>query len=171
MGLGALGARVAQALAHFEFGVNGWSRAPKVMAGVRVFSGLAQFNDFLSNTRILVNLLPLTAETRDIMNHNTLSRLQPGGYVINVARGAHLVDDALLALINSGHLAGATLDVFRTEPLPPEHPFWRHPKVIVTPHASARTLRSKSIAQIAGKIAAFERGETVSGVVDVARGY
>jgi glyoxylate/hydroxypyruvate reductase A len=162
---------VAQALAHFEFTVNGWSRAPKTLTGVRVFNGQQQFNDFLSNTRILVNLLPLTAETRDIMNHDSLSRLQPGGYVINVARGAHLVDADLLTLVDSGHLAGATLDVFRTEPLPPEHPFWRHPKVIVTPHASARTLRSESIAQIAGKIAAFERGEAVSGVVDVARGY
>jgi glyoxylate/hydroxypyruvate reductase A len=171
MGLGALGARVAQAFAHFDFTVNGWSRAPKALAGVRVFSGQQQFNDFLSNTRILVNLLPLTAETRDILNHDTLSRLQPGGYVINVARGAHLVDDDLLALINSGHLAGATLDVFRTEPLPAEHPFWRHPKIIVTPHTSARTLRSESIAQIAGKIAAFERGESVTGVVDLARGY
>jgi glyoxylate/hydroxypyruvate reductase A len=171
MGLGALGTRVAQALAHFEFTVNGWSRAPKVLDGVRVFSGSAQFNAFLSNTRILVNLLPLTPDTRDIMNRDSLSRLQPGGYVINVARGAHLVDEDLLALIDSGHLAGATLDVFRTEPLPPEHRFWRHPKVIVTPHASARTLRSESIAQIAGKMVAFERGESVSGVVGVARGY
>jgi glyoxylate/hydroxypyruvate reductase A len=171
MGLGALGARVAQALAHFEFTVNGWSRAPKALAGVRVFNGQQQFNDFLANTRILVNLLPLTPDTRDIMNMDTLSRLQPGGYVINVARGAHLVDDDLLALIDSGHLAGATLDVFRTEPLPPEHRFWRHPKIIVTPHTSARTLRSESIAQIAGKIAAFERGESVTGVVDLARGY
>jgi glyoxylate/hydroxypyruvate reductase A len=171
MGLGALGARVAQALAHFEFSVNGWSRAPKVVNGVHVFNGQAQFNDFLSNTRILVNLLPLTAETRDIMNIDTLSRLQPGGYVINVARGAHLVDEDLLALIDSGHLSGATLDVFRTEPLPPEHPFWRHHKVNITPHASARTLRSESIAQIVGKIAAFERGEPVSGVVNVSRGY
>ena len=88
-----------------------------------------------------------------------------------MARGAHLVDEDLLALIDSGHLSGATLDVFRTEPLPAEHPFWRHPKIIVTPHASARTLRSESIAQIAGKIAAFERGESVTGVVDLARGY
>jgi glyoxylate/hydroxypyruvate reductase A len=171
MGLGALGTRVAQALAHFEFTVNGWSRAPKVIDGVRVFCGSEQFNDFLANTRILVNMLPLTPDTRDIMNRDALSRLQPAGYVINVARGAHLVDEDLLALIDSGHLAGATLDVFRTEPLPADHPFWRHPKVIVTPHASARTLRSESIAQITGKIVSFERGEPVSGVVDAVRGY
>ena len=106
------------------------------------------------------------------MNRETLSRLMPGGYVINVARGAHLVDDDLIALLDSGHLAGAALDVFRTEPLPAEHPFWRHPKITVTPHTSARTLRDESIAQIAGKILALERGEPIAGVVDVqARGY
>jgi glyoxylate/hydroxypyruvate reductase A len=91
--------------------------------------------------------------------------------VINVARGAHLVDEDLIALLDSGHLAGATLDVFRTEPLPPEHPFWHHPKVTITPHTSARTLRDESIAQIAGKIAALERGEPIAGVVDTRRGY
>jgi glyoxylate/hydroxypyruvate reductase A len=81
------------------------------------------------------------------------------------------VDEDLLLLIDSGHLAGATLDVFRTEPLPPAHPFWRHPKITLTPHTSARTLREDSIAQIAGKIAAMQRGEPVAGLVDVARGY
>ncbi|MDP1999568.1 MAG: NAD(P)-dependent oxidoreductase, partial [Rhodoferax sp.] len=96
---------------------------------------------------------------------------QAGGYVINVARGAHLVDDDLITLIDTGHLAGATLDVFRTEPLPSGHPFWQHPKITVTPHTSARTLRDESIAQIAGKILALERGEPIAGVVNVARGY
>jgi glyoxylate/hydroxypyruvate reductase A len=105
------------------------------------------------------------------MNHDSLSRLQPGGYVINVARGAHLVEDDLLTLLDSGHLAGATLDVFRTEPLPPEHPFWTHPKITITPHTSARTLRSESIAQIAGKIRALQRGDALAGVVDRAQGY
>ncbi|MDP3336015.1 MAG: glyoxylate/hydroxypyruvate reductase A, partial [Rhodoferax sp.] len=170
MGLGVLGQRVAQALAHFEFPVNGWSRTAKNMEGVRGFAGVEQFNAFLAASRILVNLLPLTAETVNIMNRDTLSRLQPGGYVINVARGAHLVDDDLLALLDSGHLAGATLDVFRTEPLPLTHPFWRHPKITITPHTSARTLREASIAQIAGKMAAIERGEPVAGLVDVGRG-
>ena len=120
---------------------------------------------------MLVNLLPLTPQTTDILNRRTLGRLKPGGYLINVARGAHLVDDDLIALIDSGHLAGATLDVFRTEPLPPEHPFWHHPAITVTPHTSARTLRDESIAQIAGKIARLERGEPVAGLVDPARGY
>jgi glyoxylate/hydroxypyruvate reductase A len=171
MGLGVLGERVAQAVAHFDFPVLGWSRTPKELPGVRCFAGQAQFDAFLRATRVLVCLLPLTPETRDIMNAANLSRLQPGGYVINVARGAHLVDEDLIALLDSGHLAGATLDVFRTEPLPEKHPFWTHPKITVTPHTSARTLRDETIAQIAGKIRALEAGEPVAGVVDAQRGY
>jgi glyoxylate/hydroxypyruvate reductase A len=171
MGLGVLGERVAKALGVFEFPVNGWSRSAKPLAGIRGFSGAAQFNDFLAASRVLVNLLPLTPDTRNIMNRETLSRLQPGGYVINVARGAHLVDEDLLALLDSSHLDGATLDVFRTEPLPAAHPFWQHPKITLTPHTSARTLREESIAQIAGKIGALERGEPIAGIVDPVRGY
>ncbi len=171
MGMGVLGQRVAQALTHFEFPVNGWSRTAKAIEGIRGFHGDEQRDDFLAASRILVNLLPLTVDTQGIMNRSTLSRLQPGGYVINVARGAHLVDEDLLALLNSGHLAGATLDVFRTEPLPLDHPFWRHPNITITPHTSARTLRETSIAQIAGKLMALQRGEFVAGLVDVGRGY
>jgi glyoxylate/hydroxypyruvate reductase A len=171
MGLGVLGSRVAQALRVFEFPVNGWSRSPKALDGVRGFSGREGFNDFLAASRVLVNLLPLTPDTQDILNRGTLSRLQPGGYIVNVARGAHLVDEDLLALLDEGHLAGATLDVFRTEPLPAGHPFWAHPKITVTPHTSARTLRDESIAQIAGKIRALEQGEPIAGIVDPVRGY
>lgn len=171
MGLGVLGERVAKALAQFDFPVNGWSRSPKAIDGVRAFSGQDGFNDFLAASRVLVNLLPLTPDTQDILNRDTLSRLQPGGYVINVARGAHLVDEDLLALLDEGHLAGATLDVFRTEPLPAGHPFWTHPGMTVTPHTSARTLRDESIAQIAGKIRALEQGEPIAGIVDPVRGY
>ena len=115
---------------------------------MRCYSGAGGLNDFLSASRGLVNLLPLTPETQDILNRDTLARLQPGGYLINVARGAHLVEDDLLALLDSGHLAGAQLDVFRTEPLPAGHPFWNHPRITLTPHTSARTLRDESIAQI-----------------------
>ncbi|CAM3706142.1 glyoxylate/hydroxypyruvate reductase A [Polaromonas hydrogenivorans] len=174
MGLGVLGERVARALAQFEFPVLGWSRSVKVIPGVQCFSGEAGFNDFLAASRILVCLLPLTPDTDNIMRRDTLARLQPGGYVINVARGSHLVDDDLIALIDSGHLAGATLDVFRTEPLPAAHPFWKHPKITVTPHTSARTLRKESIAQIAGKIRALESGAPIAslaGVVDPNKGY
>jgi glyoxylate/hydroxypyruvate reductase len=171
MGLGVLGERVARAVAQFDFPVLGWSRTPRSIPGMRCYAGAAAFGDFLAGTRVLVCLLPLTAETENIMNRETLSRLLPGGYVINVARGAHLVDDDLIALLDSGHLAGAALDVFRTEPLPAQHPFWRHPKITVTPHTSARTLRDESIAQIVGKILALARGEPIAGVVDVMRGY
>jgi len=171
MGLGVLGARVAQALATFEFPVMGWSRAPKALPGVASFHGPAQLPDFLRQSRILVNLLPLTPHTANILNRQSMGQLQPGGYVINVARGAHLVDDDLLALLNSGHLSGATLDVFRTEPLPADHPFWQHPKITITPHTSARTLRDDSIAQIAAKIVAMQLGEALTGLVDVGRGY
>lgn len=171
MGLGVLGERVARTVAQFDFPVRGWSRSPRQVEGVRCYSGAQGFDEFLAASRVLVNLLPLTPETRDILNRTTLSRLRPGAYVINVARGAHLVDDDLLALIDSGHVAGATLDVFRTEPLPAGHPFWSHPRITVTPHTSARTLREESIAQIAGKIAALARGEPVAGVVNTAHGY
>jgi glyoxylate/hydroxypyruvate reductase A len=171
MGLGVLGARVAQALSVFEFPVHGWSRSPKALEGVRTHHGDVGFQTFLSSCRVLVNLLPLTPDTHDILNRETLGRLMPGGYLVNVARGAHLVEDDLLALLDSGHLAGATLDVFRTEPLPTEHPFWRHPKLTLTPHTSARTLRDESIAQIAGKIRALQAGQPVAGVVDPVRGY
>lgn len=174
MGLGVLGERVGRALAQFDFPVNGWSRSPKTIEGVQCFSGDAGgqgFQEFLAASRILVCLLPLTSETRGIMNLDTLSQLRPGGYVINVARGSHLVDGDLITLIDNGHLAGATLDVFHTEPLPADHPFWKHPKVTVTPHTSARTLREESITQIAGKVRAVERGERVAGIVDPLRGY
>ena len=171
MGLGVLGSRVAQALQAFDFPVNGWSRSAKQLPGVQCFAGDGGLSPFLAASRVLVNLLPLTAQTENILNQRTLSQLQSGGYVINVARGAHLVDADLLALLDSGHLAGATLDVFRTEPLPTGHPFWHHPKLTLTPHTSARTLRDESIAQIARKIRALQRGEPIAGVVDPVRGY
>jgi glyoxylate/hydroxypyruvate reductase A len=171
LGLGVLGERVAQALRVFEFPVHGWSRSPKTLEGVVCHNGPDRLDSFLGQCRVLVNLLPLTPETSDILNRRTLSLLKPGGYLINVARGAHLVEADLIELLDRGHLAGATLDVFRVEPLPASHPFWQHPKIQITPHTSARTLRTESIAQIVGKIAALERGEAVAGVVDPARGY
>ena len=171
MGLGVLGERVARALQVFDFPVNGYSRSPKDLAGIRCFSGAQALPEFLAATRVLVNLMPLTSETENILNHAPLSQLQKGGYVINVARGKHLVDEDLLALIDSGHLAGAAFDVFRTEPLPADHVFWQHPKITVTPHTSARTLREESIAQIVGKMQALQRGESIQGVVDHQRGY
>ena len=171
LGLGVLGERVAKAVAQFDFPVNGWSQSPKTIAGVQSFHGAAQLGDFLAASRFLVCLLPLTPDTENLLNAQRLAQLRPGGYVINVARGAHVVDADLIAALESGHLAGATLDVFRVEPLPKGHPFWAHPKITLTPHTSARTLRSESIAQIAFKIGALQRGEVVAGRVDAARGY
>jgi glyoxylate/hydroxypyruvate reductase A len=174
MGLGVLGERVGKALAQFDFPVMGWSRSAKAVAGIKCFSGEVGLKDFLNATRILVCLLPLTPETENILNREALGSLLQGGYVVNVARGGHLVDEDLIALIDNGHLAGATLDVFRTEPLPAAHPFWKHPKIKVTPHTSARTLRDESIAQIAGKIRALEGGaaiDSLAGVVDLKKGY
>ena len=174
MGLGVLGQRVSRALAQFDFPVLGWSRSAKTVDGVLCFSGDDGFKAFLAATRILVCLLPLTPDTQNIMRHETLSCLLPGAYVINVARGGHLVDEDLMALIDGGHIAGATLDVFRTEPLPVSHAFWTHPKITVTPHTSARTLREESIAQIVGKILALQGGASIdglAGVVDLKKGY
>ena len=171
MGLGVLGQRVARAVQAFEFPVVGWSRSPRQVHGVRSYAGAEQFGEFLAETRVLVCLLPLTAETEGILNRQTLAQLRPGGYLINVARGGHLVEEDLIPLLDNGHLAGATLDVFRQEPLPAGHPFWRHPKITVTPHTAARTLRDESVAQIAAKIARLERGESIAGIVDPTKGY
>lgn len=128
MGLGVLGQRVARAIQLFEFPVLGWSRSPKQVPGARCYAGESQFSEFLAETRVLVCLLPLTDETQGILCRETLSQLQAGGCIISVARGAHLVEEDLIPLLDSGQLAGATLDVFRQEPLPAWHPFWRHPR-------------------------------------------
>ena len=171
MGLGEMGARVARAVAAFEYPTFGWSRSLKSLKGITTFVGNAGLDEFLSRARVLVCALPLTRETEGILNLATLSKLKPNGYLINVARGKHLVENDLLALLDSGHLAGATLDVFREEPLPATHAFWAHPKITMTPHISALTLRAESVVQIAQKIVALERGEAVEGVVEIARGY
>jgi glyoxylate/hydroxypyruvate reductase A len=171
MGLGVLGARVAQAVAQFDFPVNGWSRTAKEVPGVRCFQGAEGFHEFLAASKVLVSVLPATPETRDLINRDTLSRLQPGGYLINAARGVQLVEEDLLALLAEGHMAGATLDVFRTEPLPAGHPFWAHPQITITPHSAALTIRAESIAQIVDKIAALQDGKPVAGLVDRQRGY
>lgn len=171
MGLGVLGERVAKALTMFDFPVRGWSRSPKQINGVQTFSGEAGLSAFLQGTRILVNLLPLTPDTENLINRTTLQQLLPGAYLINVARGAHVVDADLVAMIQEGHVAGATLDVFRQEPLPADHPFWGMAQITMTPHISARTLLEESIAQIAGKVAAMSRGEPVPDMVEPQRGY
>ncbi len=171
MGLGVLGERVATYLSGMGFPVLGWSRTQKTIDGVDCFAGDAELPDFLGGLSMVVCMLPLTDATRGILNLANLSCLPAGAYVVNVARGEHMVEGDLLQLLNSGHLAGAVLDVFAPEPLAAESAMWRHPKVIVTPHISARTLMEETMLQIVGKIRALERGETVAGMVDRTRGY
>ncbi len=174
MGLGVLGHRVLRGLRAFDFPLRGWSRTPKVIEGVQTFAGPAQWHEFLAGSRVLVNLLPLTPDTENILNRSSLSRLLPGAYLINVARGRHLVDEDLLALLDNGQLAGALLDVFRQEPLPAEHPFWREPRISITPHTSARTLRQESLSQMVAKMAALQAGaqpERLGGLVRPQVGY
>ncbi|MDR0227276.1 MAG: glyoxylate/hydroxypyruvate reductase A [Burkholderiaceae bacterium] len=171
MGLGRMGERVARTLTVFDFPVNGWSRTPHAIDGVRGFSGTRELDAFLAGTRVLVNLLPLTPDTENIIDARSLGLLRSGAYVINVGRGGHVVDEDLVAAIDGGHVSGALLDVFRTEPLPEGHPFWAHPRITLTPHTSARTLARDSVEQIVGKLAALVRGETVTGRVDLRRGY
>jgi glyoxylate/hydroxypyruvate reductase A len=125
----------------------------------------------LSGTRVLVSLLPLTAATTNLLDRRRLALLAPGAYLINVARGAQLAEPDLLALIRAGHLAGATLDVFRNEPLPAPHPFWNEPRITITPHISALTVRAEAVRQIALKITAFEAGQAVADIVDRTLGY
>ncbi len=171
MGMGVLGAQVARAVASLGFPVHGWSRRPASMDGIRCHAGASGLGEFLAESRVLVCLLPLTAETRNLLDRQTLGRLRRPGYLINIARGAHVVDDDLLALIADGTLAGACLDVFRVEPLPPDHPFWRCPAITITPHVSAQTLIDESVAQVVAGIRSIGRGEPVRGTVDRQQGY
>lgn len=171
LGLGVLGTRIAAALAPFGFPLQGWSRSAKNIAGVTCYAGTDGLPTFLAASRVLVCVLPLTGETAGLLNHTTLSAMPAGGYLINVARGVHLIENDLLTLIDSGHIAGATLDVFRQEPLPKEHPFWHEPRITITPHVAAVTLRADSVRQIAAKIRRLQQGQSVEGVVDRAKGY
>lgn len=171
LGLGVLGTRIGQALAQFDFPVRGWSRSRKDVPGIDCYAGEAEFDAFLGGTRVLVCVLPLTADTEGILNRTNLQKLPAGSWLINVARGAHVVESDLLALVQEGHIAGATLDVFQNEPLPSTHPFWQEPRITITPHIAALTLREESVRQIAEKIGALQRGESVAGIVDRTKGY
>ena len=171
LGHGMLGRAVGDAVRALGFPVVAWTRTARAGAGPDVFAGADGLDDFLARTRVLVDLLPLTDATRDLIDASLLAKLRPGAHFINVARGAHVVEADLLAALSSGRLAGATLDVCRDEPAPPHHAFWSHPKVVLTPHVAAQTLRPESVAQIVRGIKAFERGEAVAGVVERDRGY
>ncbi len=171
LGVGVLGAQVARRLAAAGFPVRGYARRPRAVEGVEVLHGADGWHAFLAATRVLILLAPRTPETEDLIGADALSRLRPDGWLINIARGALVVDADLIAALDAGRLAGATLDVFREEPLPASHPFWHHPRIRVTPHVSGPTLVSVSAGQVAAKLAALARGEAVGGLVDRARGY
>ena len=171
MGLGVIGAVVAQRLSAAGYAVAGWTRSPKQFDGVEVFAGSETFTKFLSRSRVVVNALPLTPQTANILDAAAFASMPRGGYVVNIGRGAHLVDRDLIAALDSGQLDGAMLDVFREEPLPSSHPFWCHPKIVVTPHIAAPTIASEVQAQVIENIRRLERGDPPIGLVDIARGY
>lgn len=171
LGLGALGQTCAKALAGLGFPVTGWSRSPKSVPGITCLSGAETLDKALSNAEILVLLLPFTAETENVINSDTLAQMPRGAVIINPGRGPLIDDDALLAALDSGQIGHATLDVFRTEPLPPEHPYWAHERVTVTPHIAAETRSSSAASVIAENIRRGQAGEPLLYQVDRKEGY
>ncbi|NND89995.1 MAG: glyoxylate/hydroxypyruvate reductase A [Granulosicoccus sp.] len=173
LGAGALGSRVAERLALNGYPVTCWSRTgrtPKT-PGWRSVHGAETLDAFLASSDILICLLPLTTATTGILDAALFCRLPRGAFLINPGRGGHQVEDELLAALASGQLSGAMLDVFSTEPLPVDHPFWAHPAIIITPHIAARSLVSESVEQIISSMEAIERGDSPQGIVDRQRGY
>lgn len=172
LGSGALGLKVAERLSANGYPVCCWSRSVKTLPeGVKNSVGAAGLPEFLSNSDVLVCLLPLTRDTRGVLNAELFDRLPEGAFLINVARGAHLVENDLLEALATGQLSGALLDVFATEPLPENHPFWNHPRILLTPHEAATSVVEESVAQILSSIRQVERGEKPLGQVDRTRGY
>jgi len=171
LGLGELGRACAQALAALHFPVTGWSRRAKVLPGVDCMSGQDGLGTALARAAIVVCLLPQTAETVDILDARRLAMLPRGATIINPGRGALIEDAALLAALDSGQVGHATLDVFRIEPLPPDHPYWAHPRVTVTPHVAADTRAGSAARVLAENIRRSEAGEPLLHLVDRARGY
>ena len=165
LGVGELGSDAARKVAALGFDVAGWSRSPKQIEGVASFHGDAQLTGFLNRTDILCCLLPLTPATTGIINADTLAALPKGAFVINAGRGQHVVDADLLAALDTGHIAGVALDVFHQEPLPPEHPFWAHPRVQVWPHVSAQSNADSAAAQVADAITKVFAGQAPNNMV------
>jgi glyoxylate/hydroxypyruvate reductase len=171
LGAGHLGGRVATALAQIGFDTRVWSRTPKQIPGVKSFAGESALNAAVQGSEILINLLPLTPATENLLNAPLLRLLAPNSVLINAGRGRHLVDQAVLEMLDSGRLRAAVLDVFREEPLPHAHPFWHHPGVYLTPHVAAPTHASTAVAAIAENLRGFESGAPLRHVVELARGY
>lgn len=171
LGLGKIGALVARNFANLGFKVVGWSNSQKEIAGVQTYIGTDGFSNCLAQTDILINILPLTPSTEGILNQQSLSLLKKGAYLINVGRGGHLVEEDLIPLLDVGQLSGAFLDVFRTEPLPAEHPFWTHPQVSVTPHIASLTNVETAVAQLVENYQRFRAGDALLHEVSLEKGY
>lgn len=171
LGAGVLGSKVAESLLEWGFPLRCWSRSPKSWPGVTSFAGEAELEEFLRGTRVLINLLPHTAETEGIINLDLLNQLADESYFINLARGAHVVEADLLQALERGKLKAAMLDVFSQEPLPETSPLWAHPRVSMTPHIAAVTRPLEAIASVAWTIEQLEAGKPVTGQVDRVRGY
>jgi glyoxylate/hydroxypyruvate reductase A len=171
MGMGVLGRDAAEVLARLGFRVAGWSRTPKSVAGIEAFHGSAGLDAFLARTDILVCLLPHTPATEGILNLALFRKLKRGAYLINAGRGRLQVDADIVAALEEGALAGASLDVFPAEPLPAESPLWTNPRVTITPHNAASSVPSALVDYALTQIARFEAGAPVENVIDRARGY
>ena len=171
LGLGEIGLSIAQTLADLGFIVQGWSRSQKTIAKIKCYQGLGGLETMLSTTDILICALPLTRATNAILNTKTLSLLPRNSYLVNLARGEHLVEKDLLTLINKGHLAGAFLDVFEKEPLPQNHPFWDHPNITVTPHLAGLTIAASAANQVVENIRLVGTGKPPLHQVDPRQGY
>jgi glyoxylate/hydroxypyruvate reductase A len=171
LGFGTLGQDAGRKLKSLGFPVAGWSRSAKAVAGFETHAGAAGLNALVAGSEILVCLLPLTAATEGILNSSLFARLPHGAGLVNAGRGGHLVEADLIPALASGQLSGAVLDVFCEEPLRPDHPFWRHPRIIVTPHIAAETHPPTAAKIIGDAIRRFEAGQAVANRVDWARGY
>ncbi|MGB5636596.1 MAG: glyoxylate/hydroxypyruvate reductase A [Waterburya sp.] len=171
LGLGILGLDAAKKLNTLGFPVRGWSRTAKHIDGIECFYGREQLKLCLSECRVLVCLLPLTPETAGILNRETFSAMLPGSYLINVARGQHLVESDLLEALDSGQLSGACLDVFSKEPLPKNHPFWSHPQITITPHVATQTDSEYWTKPIVDTINCIRAGLPLKNVVNCQQGY
>ncbi|MEM7225367.1 MAG: glyoxylate/hydroxypyruvate reductase A [Pseudomonadota bacterium] len=171
LGLGVLGSEAARALVALGFKVAGWSRSPKSVDGVESFHGADGLKPFLARSEIVACLLPLTEETNGVLNADAFAAMPRGAGVINAGRGAHLVEDDLLAALESGQVGAAYLDVYSQEPLPPEHPFWSHPRVLMTPHIASITVPDSAAKTVVEGIRRFEAGKALDNVVDLDHGY
>jgi glyoxylate/hydroxypyruvate reductase A len=171
LGFGQLGQDAGRKLHALGFDVSGWSRTPREVAHFATYAGEAGLHALLAQSEILVSLLPSTAETENILDAALFAQLPRGASLVNAGRGRHLVEADLLAALDSGQLSAAVLDVFREEPLPASHPFWHHPRILVTPHIAAETNPPTAAAMIAHAIHDFETGRPVANLVDRERGY